>query len=635
MRRLSVSILLVCAFALALSPVPHPVAAAAPSPGNPCATQPGSFKLVVDRPGIYAVTQADLQAAGWSGALDVGRLHLYQGACVAANEVALDRAADVMRFYGVPSTSRYSAVSVYWLRQENSAGLSMATRAVAPAGAPVQSTAIVTADGVLSRAPGYDSVYPGDDGDHFFQADVRGGVTMPITFTLGNPASGPAELRLHLQGVTAGQHHLHLTFDGSDLGEQTWSGVTTFTAVIPLGASQLAAGAHRLALSIPSGAIDVVLLDRSVLRYPAQLIAAPEQTLFDGVVGARRYKVGGYAAPSALLYDARDPRRPVRLAGATVAANNVVWQDAPTQPAHYALLAPNGTLHPAITADRPSNLAQGGADYLIVGYGPFLPPTAPLADYYRGKGLRVATVDIQDVYDEFNGGELHPEALRSFLRYAYASWARPAPTYTLLVGDGTYDFRDRLGLGWASFVPPYLADVDPWMIEAACDTCYGRVQTDDPRTEPLPDLLVGRLPVDSVAQASTVISKTLGYLKSPPRGAWQTTTLFMADDPDDAGDFADLSDSAISALPPGISAQRFYYDPTLWPNNKPPRYSVPGDLRDDFFKAFDSGAALVTYTGHANYWQWAYTGENRLPTSGICMTPMGAATAGGCPSCSR
>ena len=608
------------ALALAMAIAPRPASAvAAPAPGNPCATQPGSFKLLVDRAGIYEVTPDALRAAGWNGTPDLALLRLYRGACGATDEVALDRAPAAVRFYGEPSASRYSATAVYWLRQDSAPGLAMPARSVAPGSAAIQSTAVVTAEGATAGAPRYDTVYPGDDGDHFFQADLRAGATLPITFTLAHPVAGAATVRLNLQGITAGLHHVHFTFDGADRGEQSWSGTTTFTAMVPLGAGPFAAGAHVLRLSIPPGGIDAMLLDHALLGYQAQLLAAPQQLAFDGLAGARRYSVGGWSGASALLYDVSSPRIPARLDGATVGAS-VTWQDAPAQPARYVLLAPAQVLRPTISADTPSHLAQGAADYLILGYGPFLAATAPLAAYYRGKGLRVATVDVQDVYDEFNGGELHPEALRAFLRYAYAGWARPAPTYVLLVGDGSYDFRDRIGLGWASYVPPYLADVDPWMHEAACETCYGRVRADDPRDEPLPDMLVGRLPVRSAAQTSAVVAKTLGYLTAAPRGGWQMTNLFLADNyldqsgqPDEAGDFAALSESTIAALPPGAAARRFYYDPSPSGAGKPWRYGDPTALRDTFFRAFDDGAALVAYVGHANYWQWAFTEPNAQP----------------------
>src|SRR4051794_10337513 len=84
-------LLLMCTLTCTFAAAPRPASAAAvPAPANPCATQAGSFKLLIDRRGIYAVTKAGLQAAGWNGVPDIARLHLYQGACASTNEVALD-----------------------------------------------------------------------------------------------------------------------------------------------------------------------------------------------------------------------------------------------------------------------------------------------------------------------------------------------------------------------------------------------------------------------------------------------------------------------------------------------------------------------------------------------------------------
>ncbi len=120
--------------------------------------------------------------------------------------------------------------------------------------------------------------------------------------------------------------------------------------------------------------------------------------------------------------------------------------------------------------------------------------------------------------------------------------------------------------------------------------------------------------------------KTLSYLTSPPRGSWRSTTLFLADNyrepngqTDPAGDFVAVAETVAAALPGGFTTRRYYYDPTLWPStsqapvNAPPYYGDPSALQRDFFRAFDAGAALVTYTGHASFWQWAYTAPNAQP----------------------
>ena len=53
-------------------------------------------------------------------------------------------------------------------KEEAVPGLSMGSRTVTPGSAPLQSTAVITAAGVAAGTPLYDTVYPGDDGDHFF-----------------------------------------------------------------------------------------------------------------------------------------------------------------------------------------------------------------------------------------------------------------------------------------------------------------------------------------------------------------------------------------------------------------------------------------------------------------------------------
>jgi hypothetical protein len=97
-----------------------------------------------------------------------------------------------------------------------------------------------------------------------------------------------------------------------------------------------------------------------------------------------------------------------------------------------------------IREEQPSELMNEdiGADYIIVTHGDFITDVQPLADHRAGKGLRTMVVDVEDVYDEFNHGVMHPEAIRDFLAYARNRWEAPAPLYVLLVGDGHYDPRD-------------------------------------------------------------------------------------------------------------------------------------------------------------------------------------------------
>ena len=127
------------------------------------------------------------------------------------------------------------------------------------------------------------------------------------------------------------------------------------------------------------------------------------------------------------------------------------------------------------------------ADYLVVGPARFLDLASPLLELRRGQGLRVKAVAVEDIYDQFGSGEARPEAIREFLEYAYHFWREPRVRYVLLLGDGTYDFKDHLGTGVQNQVPPLMVKTSYlWTVS---DPTLAMVNGGDR----LPDLALGRL----------------------------------------------------------------------------------------------------------------------------------------------
>src|SRR5690606_10972851 len=98
-----------------------------------------------------------------------------------------------------------------------------------------------------------------------------------------------------------------------------------------------------------------------------------------------------------------------------------------------------------------------------------------------------------------------PQAIRDFIAYAYANWTHPVPTYVLLVGDGHFDFKNYYGRDEGIFIPPYLANIDPWIGETAADNRYVTVSGNDL----LPDLFLGRLPVKTAVETTQMVNKIL------------------------------------------------------------------------------------------------------------------------------
>jgi len=72
-----------------------------------------------------------------------------------------------------------------------------------------------------------------------------------------------------------------------------------------------------------------------------------------------------------------------------------------------------------------------------------------------------------------------------------------------LLGDGNYDPIDYMGRGEPCYIPPYLADVDPYIGETSADNRYVAVHGADI----FPDMYLGRLPAKSVGDVEAMIAK--------------------------------------------------------------------------------------------------------------------------------
>jgi hypothetical protein len=530
--------------------------AASPQASNPPATRATSLKLLVERPGIYAISSAQLQKIGWFPGGSLARMQLTRdGIQVPLQEAATAEGSVQLRFHGEPSRSRYQQAQVYWLFEGDSAGLR--APATPGPGTPLR----------WEQNSFYASLYTAA-GDGYFARELRtiDDSLRTTTATLELPAAVPpgARVQLRLQGTVPAKHQLNISFNESFTQTLSWddAGIRRgseppFTGTLVLN-SGLPQGTLNLRLTLASQAVDGAYLDW--IAFPDTLVPEPS--------------------------------------------------------------APLGV---ADLIDTPSNLAQGAADYLIISHADFIPALAPLVALHESRGLEVQVVDVQDIYDEWGFGMRDPEVIRAFVAHAYRSYS-PAPRYLLLVGDGTSNFKDYYGLNDATFIPPYLIDADPWLGEIACDTCYARVAgpggaaVSDVASDLLPDLFVGRLPVRSLEQAQGLVAKIVAYTASPPPGGWRNQYLFLSDRPrdesgnlDPAGDFSLAAEEAIAQLPTGALARRFRYE--LAPTQPRPGsvFTTTATLRREFLGAWDQGAALVTYIGHSNQWQWGSAATSQPP----------------------
>lgn len=136
--------------------------------------------------------------------------------------------------------------------------------------------------------------------------------------------------------------------------------------------------------------------------------------------------------------------------------------------------------------------AANGADRIAIAHKDLWPEAVRLASYRAAK-YRVAVVDVDQIYAQFNGGMRFSESIQRFLSYVYNSWTTPKNQFVLLFGDGTSDMRNYR-FPTPTMIPPFLVAVEPTLGETAADNRYVTLVGDDL----LPDMSIGRFPVDTL-----------------------------------------------------------------------------------------------------------------------------------------
>jgi hypothetical protein len=132
----------------------------------------------------------------------------------------------------------------------------------------------------------------------------------------------------------------------------------------------------------------------------------------------------------------------------------------------------------------------------------------------------------------------------------------------------------------------------------------------------LPDMMLGRLAVNSAAEAGVLVNKILAYEQTPPAGDWQKRVLAVADNADSAGDFALASDEMLADCLPGTyRTTRVYYGVT---------HTNLADARAAIQAGINAGALVVNYIGHAGVTVW--TDEGLFKSTDVPALSNGAMT---------
>ena len=624
-----------------------------------------ALKIMVDEDGMYQVTAADLVDLGVPvPTVPTTTYKLsFRGREVPIRIVESDGNFESLWFYGEKARTKYTDTNVYWLTYDPAPlpgakpGLRMSTRSVPTltVGFSAYHSATVRLEEdhlYLSYMPwaGYPSQDLVDPWDHWFWSFTRyygpdhpsniPSLTFPVQISSLSSSPYTGTFRASMSGLTRSytnpDHCVDFFLNGEWFGQHTWEGWYTEELVTyPVSSTYLLEGANTVEVhACDTGAhSDITLYDWFELDVRHNYQVQNDSLSFEVSDPGLQYRLDAFTSNAVEIFDISETYTVSHLIDAGVVPSGSVYSVA-----FYDNAAEHGTRYLALTSEQvkspvsiveavPSNLKEktNHADYIVITPREFVTDVQPLVAHRMAQGLAVRVVELEPIFDQFNDGIYSPEAIRSFLAYAYEFWTGgeppiyDPPTYVLLVGDGTYDYKGNLGHINPNRLPPYLAWVDPWIGETAADNRYVSVAGDDP----LPDMYIGRLPAETTAQLATMVAKTIAYETNPPPPDWVERVLFVTDDPDLAGDFYTYSDDLINDyLPEPYVPIKAYYGSTCLSG---------AECKQVILDTLNStGALLVNYIGHAGVDLWTGNGvwgiedlSSLVPTTRLpVMLPM-------------
>lgn len=574
-----------------------------------------TFIVEVNQPGLTAITYQQLANAGFPvNDANPKNIHLNRDGVEIAVQWDGDADTDFsagerILFYADTRFSRWTWNDAYYLWEDNTTGLRMASRPanpdVMPAGS-VWQTAVQEENNIYTPELYRGILVPaGRDGDRWVWDELDPVIQPTASYPINLPtidATQPATLTVWLISSTdvptTTDHRVDVAMNGTWLHRAEWNGKQAIELTLPLPAGLLENGSNTLGLElpgIPGVTEEKVWLDAFQIEYARGGLVVDQSSTFYGEVVTSTYSLRLASTTGLRGYQITEPDHPVRLTGLTVSGFQITLSD-PVDAAsqRYHISAESGIKTPAKIRPVVQTLTGGvnGANYLLISPEEFIPGLDRLIDARENKGLWVEVEDVQAIYDNFGDGRTDPEAIRNYLAYVYANWA-PIPNFVVLVGDGTFDPKQYRNNSWETFIPPYLAIVDSWAGETAADNRYVAVDGSDN----LPDMLIGRLPVNSLLETESIASKITHYELVPPLGDWTLKTVFVADNPDEAGDFITETESFITKyISPPYQVQRVFYTPPM---------KTVLDTRQEVMDNWNYGAGFMLFNGHSSIHFWA------------------------------
>lgn len=569
--------------------------------GNRPAADPTTHAWVVSQPGVkigvrtdgfYRVSKTQLQNAGFNVAGDPALWRLFRSGVEQAMIVATN--GDYIEFWARGIDTPESDIATYYLVSGPTAGKRIASRVARPLGGTVTSASYSQSSLFKQRTNFSDGIQNGELGN-FWGTIVFSAQATSYTFNLTGVdfAAPQATLDVSFHGLSFDAHTVQLTINGTTLADVTGNAQVPYSKSYVIPTSYLREGTNTLGFrSAVSG--DTSFFDSVNVGFARKFVANQNRIQFY-TSNYRLSKLEGFTTQNVRVFDMTAETAPILW------TNLNIVQEGPT----YSVRMPaargrsmfavedSAILQPvSITQNDPAILKSNTntANLLIISHKNWMTEAQNWANYRAGQGVSVKLVEVSEIFDEFNYGDINSLAIRDLLQYAENNW-QSAPNYVLLIGDASFDPRNYLGEGSHNYVPTHM--VNTQFIETGSDDFLADFNGDG-----LAEMAVGRIPARSAQAVTNVLAKVTAFEAATPMPTLQSRGVLFAYDCYDSTNnynFQQYSIDLRNQLPGAVPSTMIGRCDTPTPPDTPQSLVI---------SSMNTGKLLVNYSGHGTRGAW-------------------------------
>ena len=303
----------------------------------------------------------------------------------------------------------------------------------------------------------------------------------------------------------------------------------------------------------------------------------------------------------------------IRQMPTTLSGSELVWTGSNLSGARtFVAVKTNGSSY--VSAKVEGNVstqdlhALRNIDYVIICPEGLEAESRRLAQAHEQKqSITWAVVTDKQVYNEFSSGTPDATAYRWLMKMLYDRANgndTQKPRWLLLMGHGSFDNRGLLPNSGNKMLLTYQSDNSTNEVKAyASDDYFGWLDDNEGLNDLTAkmDIGVGRLPVESVEDATKVVNKIIAYMQNTNPGKWKNQLAYLADD-GDHGDHtrtAEGSSEQIRLQNPDFIVHKVYLD--AYPqevNASGESYPLAKNKIQNLLK---NGVFFFDYSGHGGY----------------------------------